>query len=184
MADVMLAPSSRFAGEVEARSGQPINSCYQCKKCAGGCPMSFAMKPYNADLLKLIRLGAKEAVLTSNTIWLCVGCKTCGDRCPNGIDIGKIADALREMALAEGITGRDTRTPAFYKSFLNTVEHLGRSYEAGVIGLYKLRTSSYTQDLGLGLKFLAKGKLRLLPDRVRRTGEIKRIFRKARGAQG
>lgn len=184
MADEKIMPTGRFVEEVQVSSGQPINKCYQCKKCAGGCPMSFAMKPYNADLLRLIQLGAKEAVLKSNTIWLCVACKTCGARCPNGIDISKVADALREMALAAGIAGGETRTPAFYQSFLATVKHLGRAYEAGTIGLYKLKTASYTQDIGLGLKFLAKGKLKLLPERIKGRGEIRRIFRQARGAKG
>jgi heterodisulfide reductase subunit C len=183
VADEFIAPTGGFALEVEGKSGQPINKCYQCKKCAGGCPMSFAMEPYNADLLRLIQLGAKDAALKANTTWLCVACKTCGARCPNGIDISKVADTLREMALAAGIRGGETKTPAFYQSFLTTVEHLGRAYEAGTIGLYKLKTASYTQDMALGLKFLAKGKLKLLPDRVKGQGEIKRIFRQARRAK-
>lgn len=176
------APSLKFSEEIEARSGQPINLCYQCKKCAGGCPMSFDMKPYNCDLLKLIKLGEKEAVLGSNTIWLCIGCKTCGARCPNGIDISKVNDALREMALASGSKAGEPRTAAFHQSFLATVERFGRSYEAGTIGLFKLKTASYTQDLGLGLKFMARNKLKLLPDSIKRVGEIKRIFRKAKEA--
>jgi heterodisulfide reductase subunit C len=180
MADSSLVPSSRFVEEIQAKSGQPINACYQCKKCAGGCPMTFVMEPYNSDLLKLIQLGAKDAVLKSNTIWLCVACKTCGARCPNGIDISKVADVLREMALAEGVAAGDKKTPAFHQSFLATVEQLGRAYEAGTIGLYKLKTASFTQDIGLGMKFLAKGKLKLLPDRIKRIGEIKQIFRRAK----
>ncbi|MDT8902568.1 4Fe-4S dicluster domain-containing protein [Anaeroselena agilis] len=177
-----ITPSRKFIEEVETRSAQPVSLCYQCKKCAGGCPMSFAMKPYNCDLLKLIKLGEKEAVLRSNTIWLCVGCKTCGARCPNGIDISKINDTLREMALACGIKAGEPRTAAFHASFLATVKTFGRSYEAGTIGLFKLKTASYAQDLGLGLKFLAKNKLKLLPDSIKRAGEIKRIFRKAKEA--
>jgi heterodisulfide reductase subunit C len=145
--------------------------------------MSFVMEPLNSDLLKLIQFGQKEAVLKSNTIWQCVACKTCGARCPNGIDIAKVADVLREMALAEGISGQDRKTPEFHKSFLTTVELSGRAFEAGTIGLYKLKTGSFTQDLGLGLKFLTKRKLKLLPERVKNMREIKRIFQSARGGQ-
>jgi len=180
MADVNLVPSSGFVEEIQTRSGQPINTCYQCKKCAGGCPMSFVMEPYNSGLLKLIQLGAKDAVLKSNTIWLCVACKTCGARCPNGIDISKIADVLREMALAEGVAPQDKRILAFHQAFLTTVQHLGRAYEAGTIGLYKLKTATFTQDLMLGAKFMAKGKLKIMPERIKRVGEIKQIFRKAK----
>ena len=181
MPEAIILPSAAFVGEVEAKSGQKISQCYQCRKCAGGCPMSFMMRPYNSDLLKLIQLGAREAVLNSNTIWLCVSCKTCGARCPNQIDIAKVADTLREMAQAEGITGGDPKTAAFHQSFLTTVEYLGRSHEAGTIGLYKLKTATFTQDLALGLKFMQKGKLKILPERIKRIREIKRIFRKARG---
>lgn len=183
MADAGITPSSQFVGEVQTKSGQNINLCYNCKKCAGGCPVNFVMQPYNADILKLIQLGEKEAVLKSNSIWLCVGCKTCAARCPNGIDTSKIMDALREMALAEGFSGHETKTPAFHQSFLMMVGQMGRAYEAGLIGIYKLKTFTFTQDMGVGIKFMTKGKLKLLPDRIRRVGEIKQIFRKSKEAE-
>jgi hypothetical protein len=63
------------------------------------------------------------------------------------------------------------------------VGQMGRAYEAGLIGIYKLKTFTFTQDMGVGIKFMTKGKLKLLPDRIRRVGEIKQIFRKAKEAE-
>ena len=183
MADAVIVPSFRFAAQVAARSGQPIDLCYQCKKCAGGCPVSMAMAPMCSDILRLIQLGEREKVLASDAIWLCIGCRTCAARCPNGIDASRVMDALREMALAEGTAGGGRKARAFHAAFLASVEKLGRAYEAGVISLYKLKTASFGEDLGLGLKLLARRKLKLLPSRVRRIEEIRRIFKAAKTAE-
>jgi heterodisulfide reductase subunit C len=65
--------NSDFVKKVEELSGQNILSCYQCGKCSAGCPSSYAM-----DLLPL-----------------CASCLTCSVRCPRGVDIAAIFEALR-----------------------------------------------------------------------------------------
>ncbi|MCL6449890.1 MAG: 4Fe-4S dicluster domain-containing protein [Acetobacteraceae bacterium] len=176
------AAAVTFPRAVERDSGQPVARCYQCQKCSAGCPLSFAADLKIHQVVRLVQLGLKDEALSARAIWLCTGCKTCQARCPNEIDGARVTDALRVMALRE-------RRPAekavkdFHFSFLLMVELLGRAYEVGLILLQKLLTRNLTQDLGLGLRMMARGKLRLLPSRAPGAREVARIFQRARELQ-
>ena len=108
-----------FAREVEERSGQNLELCYQCLKCSVGCPTARYME-YNPNaLIRLIQYGQKEKVLSSQTIWFCVSCWTCGTRCPNEIDMGVIMDTLREMALEHGLVA-DRKIVLLHQEFVES----------------------------------------------------------------
>lgn len=179
-----IVPVSSFAISIEERSGQPIRRCYQCMKCSAGCPMAFAMDIPPHQVVRLVQLGARARLSAAQTPWVCTGCKTCQARCPNGIDLSKVNDALKAAATAARVAPGDRYVAAFHSSFMSSVRALGRSYELGMIGLYKLRSGTYTADLTLGLTMLRKGKLKLLPKRIHHLREVEGLFRRAAGADG
>ena len=185
--------AENFCRDIEEKSRQSIRSCYQCVKCAGSCPVNSAMTHSNYEILRLIQLGEKEEVLASNTPWLCVSCKTCAARCPNGIDTASILDVVKMEAVKAPVSRGDSKTiKTFYELFLRNVRGWpvlggeGRAYELGLLGLYKLRTGTYFADLGLGLKFMKRGKLAFLPRNAlrKRRGEIRKIFALAKEKRG
>lgn len=90
--------------EIEELSKQRILDCYQCGECSAGCPTAFAMDIVPSHSIRLLQLGKVNEVLNANNIWLCVACHVCGERCPRGVDYGKIADALRTIILRNKIT--------------------------------------------------------------------------------
>ncbi|MDH3878747.1 MAG: 4Fe-4S dicluster domain-containing protein, partial [Desulfobacterales bacterium] len=94
---------SGFAGEVIRRSGVEINKCWHCQTCAGGCPFVRAMDYPPNRVIRMVQLGLRKEALESSGIWICVGCNTCSIQCPNCIDIPAVNDALRQMAMAEGM---------------------------------------------------------------------------------
>lgn len=85
--------------QVEEISGQDLLACYQCGKCAAGCPVAFAMDLLPSQVIRLAQLGLVEELLETETIWLCAACQTCYTRCPKGVDLSRIMEALRELAL-------------------------------------------------------------------------------------
>ena len=97
--------SSKFKDEVmekiEELSGQNIFACYLCGKCSAGCPVVDKMDILPHQIMRYLQLGAYEIVLNSKTIWLCASCFTCGVRCPKGVDIAKVNEALRLIVLRE-----------------------------------------------------------------------------------
>jgi heterodisulfide reductase subunit C len=54
-------------------------------------------------VVKLLQIGAEETVLSGNTIWMCVSCMRCVDRCPRNVAPGVIFEALRLITLRQGI---------------------------------------------------------------------------------
>jgi len=94
---------SDFVKKVEEISGQSLPSCYQCGKCSAGCPMSFAMDLLPNQIIHLVRLGLEEDIAKSKTIWLCASCLTCSVRCPRGVDLSRIMEALRLITLRKNI---------------------------------------------------------------------------------
>lgn len=162
--------------EVKVRSGQDVFSCYQCHKCSGGCPLTFVAEIPLSGLIRALQLGLRDVALASRLVWLCSGCRACYERCPNGIDGMRVIDTLKAMAL-EANRVEDPQVAAFHDSFLAMVRRFGRAYELGMMGLYKVRTGTYTQDIPMGMKMLARRKLRLLPSLAPRRKDFARLFR-------
>jgi len=92
-----------FVRKVEEISGQNFHMCMQCGTCSGGCPMTELMDCPTRRILLLTHYGMKEAVMAANTHWFCAACQTCYVRCPRGIDIPRVMEAIRQIALRENI---------------------------------------------------------------------------------
>ena len=94
---------SDFTTKVVDISGQNLFSCYQCGMCSAGCPMSFAMDLLPSQIILSVQLGLEEDIFNSRIIWLCASCETCSTRCPRGVDISKVMEALRLITLRKNI---------------------------------------------------------------------------------
>lgn len=94
---------SDFVREIEELSGQNVMSCYQCGKCSAGCPTASAMDLLPNQIIRLVQLGQEEDLIKSKTIWLCASCFICEARCPKGIDISKLMEAVRVVLLRKCI---------------------------------------------------------------------------------
>jgi heterodisulfide reductase subunit C len=132
------------------------------------------------QVMRLAQVGdeaAADELLRSETIWLCAGCLTCTARCPNELDPAAVMDVLREMAYERGtVPATRKRILAFHKAFLAVVEKTGRMSEVPLTALYKLASGDLVSDLGLAPRMLVRGKLPLLPKRIRGRREVKRLF--------
>jgi len=154
---------SLFSDTIEETSGVDLNVCYQCRKCHSGCPVAFAMDYTPVQLLHAARLGLKDLVLGSATIWLCASCETCVTRCPQDVDLVKVIDSMRLLALRSKVKPAVPEVAQFYRASLLNIRLFGRLYEIGLIGQLKLGTRQFTKDLRLGWEMLRKRKLTLLP---------------------
>ncbi len=171
-----LTRTPDFRQEVKAKSGTDIDRCYQCLTCSLGCPVAFAMDRLPHQVVRMTQMGLKQAVLNSATLWVCASCDACATRCPNEIDILGLMDTLREMALREGVAAKEKATVDFHRIFLGNIRRYGRQYELSLIMQFKLSTRDFFSDLGTGLKMLLKGRLKLLPPRLKESRRVKAIF--------
>ena len=88
-----------FVDKVQELSGQNLLACYQCGKCSAGCPAVDEMDILPNQIIRYAQLGLKEELLASKAIWICASCLTCNARCPKGINIAEVIEALRQILL-------------------------------------------------------------------------------------
>ena len=93
---------SAFTARIEKISGQKLLACYQCGKCSAGCPMAAHMDVLPNQMIRMAQLGMQQQLLETKAIWMCVSCLTCNSRCPKGIKIAEVFEALRKAALGGG----------------------------------------------------------------------------------
>jgi heterodisulfide reductase subunit C len=166
---------SQFADRLQEISGVDLNVCYQCRKCHSGCPVAYAMDYSPVQLLHAARLGLEDLVLGSATIWLCASCETCVTRCPQDVDLVKLMDSMRLLALRSGVKPAVPEVAQFYRASLLNIRLFGRTYEVGLIGQLKLATRQLTKDLRLGFEMFKKRKLALLPS-FKSLGKANSLF--------
>jgi len=87
--------ATSLADHLFRTSGVSVQRCYQCGKCSAGCPMAAETELRPHDVLRLISLNRRAKLLSSESLWLCVGCETCTARCPNEVDPARLIDGLR-----------------------------------------------------------------------------------------
>ncbi len=91
-----------FVREIELVSGQDLLACNQCGKCSAGCPVADALDVLPSTVLRMAQLGIEE-VLEAQTLWTCASCLTCVSRCPKAVDLPRVMEALRTIAMNRGI---------------------------------------------------------------------------------
>ncbi len=170
-----------FLGEIESRTGVSVRLCFQCQKCFAGCPVGQFMDIPPNRINRMIQYGLKDRILESSTIWLCASCETCLARCPNEIDLPKLMDTLKQLAIKEKKRITQKKISAFHSIFLSNIKKSGKLHEMSLIRSLKMRTGGLFKDLGLGIKLFFKGKLSLSSTKIKGVDEIKKIFDASEG---
>lgn len=100
----MSLPSSAgsaLAAQVKEISAQDPHLCLQCGTCSGNCTGREFMDFLPRLVIRLIQLGDARA-LECRSIWVCSTCLLCTVRCPRGIDVARLMEALRVINLRRG----------------------------------------------------------------------------------
>ena len=161
--------------------GYKIKRCLQCGTCTGTCPVSYAMDITPRQLIAMFRAGQIEDILQSRTIWLCASCYSCTVRCPAGIKVTDTIYSLKRIAMKKKIYPRRFPVYSLSQAFTNNIYKYGRNYELG-LGLKYFAATNLVKlfsNAGFGLSMYRRGRLALLPKRLKRIRDIQAIIRKA-----
>lgn len=185
MSQETLYPDYYFLEQLEAAGPFQAGACFQCRKCTNGCPVTFAMDLYPDEVIRMVILGQREAVLRCRTIWVCASCETCTTRCPNEVKIAELMDCLKEMAVQEDVPCPQPQVLALHETFLNNVRKRGRVFEGTLLAAYMLRSGEFRRkwkagtwkgELKLGWQMFYKGRLRLFPRTIKGKKEVRAIL--------
>ena len=93
-----------FRNEIKSMpNGDELNACFACSTCTAACPIAniWTYKPH--QLIRMIILGMREEVLSSDEIWLCLTCFQCQERCPQKVRVTDIFFDCKNLAAEEGL---------------------------------------------------------------------------------
>lgn len=94
---------SKFRQEIKSmQNGEELSACFACSTCTAACPIANIWKYKPHQLIRMILLGMKEEVLSSNEIWLCLTCYQCQERCPQKVRVTDIIFDCKNLASEAG----------------------------------------------------------------------------------
>ena len=92
-----------FVEKLEEISGENFHVCMQCGTCTGVCPMTDHTDCSPRKLVLMSHLGLRDEVCGANNAWVCATCNSCTVRCPRGIELPRLMEAIRQLTLRENI---------------------------------------------------------------------------------
>ena len=76
-------------------SGVNVLKCMRCGKCSGTCPAYDEMEYHPHEFVYMVEKGEIEKLMNSPSIYRCLTCFACVERCPRGVEPAKIVEAVR-----------------------------------------------------------------------------------------
>jgi heterodisulfide reductase subunit C len=118
-------------------------------------------------------------------MWCCVSCYLCTSRCPQEIPITEIMYCLKRLSIRDGMA-KGTDAPALAKTFTNLLDSYGRSFELGLATRFYLFNKPLAMlKMGpLGMKMFTRGRMALVPTKIKRIDQLQAIIKKARELGG
>jgi heterodisulfide reductase subunit C len=80
-------------------SGVNVRKCMQCGKCSATCPSFAEMDIHPHRFVSLVEEGDISRLLQSRSLWQCLSCFACVERCPRGVEPAHLIEAARLMVL-------------------------------------------------------------------------------------
>ncbi|MBR3805021.1 MAG: 4Fe-4S dicluster domain-containing protein [Clostridia bacterium] len=88
---------------IRERSGTDVRKCMKCGKCSGRCPAYAEMDIKPHQFVSYIEKGEVEKLLESKSLYTCLSCFACVERCPRGVAPANVIEAVRqEVIRAQG----------------------------------------------------------------------------------
>ena len=188
-----IGASQSLAEEVARRSGQNLLACYQCRRCAAGCPVGKESGVTPDRLIRLLLLGDEQGAVENLLVWKCLACYTCGTRCPNDIQTARICEVLKQISKQRHLEPLVPKVAAFHGAFVKAAGQAGRFNELVGMGMYEAQVAAQElkrsglkgviaemkSQARLGSAMMKKKRMHLGYETVKKKSEIKALYRKA-----
>ncbi len=76
-------------------SGVNPRKCMKCGKCSGTCPSYDEMEYHPHQFVSMVEKGDIDALMNSSSVFKCLTCFACVERCPRGVEPAKLIEAVR-----------------------------------------------------------------------------------------
>ena len=89
------------AEEIREISGVDPYKCMKCGKCSASCPSFNEMDIKPHQFVSYVLRDDIESLVQSKSLWKCLSCFACVERCPRDVKPGKLIDAARQIVIRE-----------------------------------------------------------------------------------
>ncbi len=87
--------------QVLRMSGVNPLKCMRCGKCSGTCPSYDEMEYHPHQFVYMVETGDIDTLMKSSSVYKCLSCFACVDRCPRSVEPAKLIEAIRLLAIRE-----------------------------------------------------------------------------------
>lgn len=91
----------RMKEQILRTSGVNPLKCMRCGKCSGTCPSYDEMEYHPHQFVYMVESGDIEPLLQSDSLYKCLSCFACVDRCPRNVEPAKLVEAVRLMVIRQ-----------------------------------------------------------------------------------
>ena len=84
---------------IDITSGVDVRKCMRCGKCTATCPSFNEMEYHPHQFVYMVEKGNIEPLLNSESLYKCLTCFACVERCPRGVEPAKVVEAVRLTAV-------------------------------------------------------------------------------------
>ena len=91
--------NSILKDQVLRSSGVNVLKCMRCGKCSGTCPSYDEMEYHPHQFVYMVEKGDIEKLMESKSLYKCLTCFACVDRCPRGVEPAKVVEAVLLAAI-------------------------------------------------------------------------------------
>ena len=90
-----MTANQRDQEQVLRSSGVDVRKCMRCGKCSATCPSYDEMEYHPHQFVYMVENGEIEPLLKSKSIYKCLSCFACVERCPRDVEPAKLVEAIR-----------------------------------------------------------------------------------------
>ena len=96
-----MSHAKNQAERIREISGTNPLKCMKCGKCSATCPAFNEMDIKPHQFVSYVANNNVEELLKSESLWKCLSCFACVERCPRDVQPGKVIDAARQLVVRE-----------------------------------------------------------------------------------
>ena len=106
-----------YRKEIEIMTNTNVSKCMKCGKCSATCPNYDEMEYHPHQFVSMVESGKTQVLMDSKSIFTCLSCMACVERCPRQVEPAKIIEAVKLLKIRE--QGKNHLKPEQIANFLD-----------------------------------------------------------------